>query len=232
MFESRRKANAARKTAQIIAMIFTLAALLSFFLGMITAFPFLYYVAIMLFVVAALSFFSGGGTWSVGAEGEETVAEYLSLLGDPYRVIHDIVLPNMRGNIDHLVLGPNGVFVIETKNNNGFISCNGDLWLQRKVGQLGTPYLGKIGCPSKQAKRYAIFLRDFIRDKLAINVYVNCAVVFTNQEAVLHINNPTVFVIKPSELCELIKRHHSNKTLSSRELEKLEETIRPYSQFH
>ncbi|MEM4704061.1 MAG: nuclease-related domain-containing protein [Candidatus Bathyarchaeia archaeon] len=155
MFESRRKANAMRRNAQIIAMTFAITALLLFFVAMTTTFLLFYYVALMLFVIAVLAFLSGGGTWSVGAEGEETVAKHLSLLGDPYQVIHDVVLPNMRGNIDHIVLGPNGVFVIETKNNNGFITCNGDSWLQRKVGQQGTPYFGKIGCPSKQAKRYA-----------------------------------------------------------------------------
>jgi len=232
MFESRRKANTMRRNAQIIAIIFTMTALLLLFVAMATTFLLFYYAALMLLIVAVLTFFSRGGTWSVGAEGEEIVAKHLSLLGDPYRVIHDVVLPNMRGNIDHIVLGPNGVFVIETKNNNGLISCNGDLWMQRKVGQFGTPYLGKIGCPSKQAKRYAIFLRDFIRDKLAINIYVNCIVVFTNQEAILQISNPTVFVLRPNELCEFIKRYISNTLLSDKELEKLKELIRPYSLFH
>jgi len=232
VFESRRKANAVRKSAQTIAIVFTIMALLLFFLGMTTTFPLFYYVALMLFAIAALTFFSKGGTWSVGAEGEETVARHLSLLGDSYRVIHDVVLPNMRGNIDHIVLGPNGVFVIETKNNNGFISCNGDLWTQRKVGQLGTPYLGNIGCPSKQAKRYAVFLKDFIRNKLSMNVYVNCVVVFTNKEAMLRIYNPTVFVLKPNELCEFIKRHHLDVILGKNQLEKLEEAIRPYSQYY
>ena len=213
-------------------MIFTITALLLFSLAMTTTFLLFYYVALMLFIVAVLVFFSGGGTWSAGAEGEEAVAKHLSFLGDAYRVIHDVVLPNMRGNVDHVVLGPNGVFVIETKNNNGFISCNEDSWLQHKVGQFGTPYLGKIGCPSKQAKRYAIFLRDYIRDRLAINIYVNCIVVFTNQEAVLRIDNPTVFVLRPNELCEFIKKHDSNVILGKNELEKLEAAILPYSRYY
>lgn len=150
-----------RRNAQITAIIFTIAAFLLLFVAMATTFSLLYYVALMLLMVAILAFFSGGGTWSIGAEGEEIVAKHLSLLGDPYRVIHGVVLHNMRGNIDHIVLGPNVIFVIETKNNNGLISCNGDLWMQRKVGQLDTPYLGKTGCPSKQAKRYAIFKISF-----------------------------------------------------------------------
>jgi hypothetical protein len=232
MFESRRKANAVRKTAQAVAMIFAITALLLFFIGMTTTSPLFYYAALILFVIAASVFFSGGGTWSIGAEGEERVAKHLSLLGGPYRVIHDVVLPDMRGNIDHIVLGPNGVFVIETKNNNGFISCNGDSWIQRKIGQLGTTYLGKIGCPSKQAKRYAIFLKGLIRDKLNVNVYVNCVVVFSNKEAMLRVDNPTVIVLKPDELCGFIKRHNSDVILGEKELEKIEAVIRPYSQFY
>jgi preprotein translocase subunit SecG len=231
MFESRRKANAIHKTNRIIAMIFVIIALSLIFLGMTKTFLF-YYVAFVFGIVALVFIASGGGTWSLGAEGEETVATHLSLLGYPYRVIHDVVLPGMTGNIDHIVLGPNGVFVIETKNNNGFISCNGDLWTQRKVGQRGTPYLGRIGCPSKQAKRYAIFLRSFIQDKLDRIIYVNCAVVFTNRRATLRVYNPTVPVLRPNELCRLIKLHQSDTILDEKELQKLEKAIRSYSRYN
>jgi len=186
----------------------------------------------MLFLCAGLALVSGAGTWGIGAEGEETVAQYLNVLGHPYRVIHDVVLPEIGGNIDHIILGPNGIFVIETKNHNGFITCNGDYWTQRKVGQRGTPYLGKIGCPSKQVKRNAISLRNLIRDRLGINLYVNCAIVFTNKDAVLSIKSPTVEVLKPNELCEFIKTHNSWSNLTDKELEELEAAIRPYSQFN
>jgi hypothetical protein len=81
VFESRRKANAVRKTSQTIAIIFAITAVLLLFLGMTTTFPLFYYVALMLFVLAASAFFSGGGTWSIGAEGEETVAKDMRKLG-------------------------------------------------------------------------------------------------------------------------------------------------------
>ena len=49
-----------------------------------------------------------------GAEGEETVARILEPLGARgYRIIHD--LDTGRGNVDHVVVGPTGVSVIETK---------------------------------------------------------------------------------------------------------------------
>jgi len=232
LFESRRRANAQRKTAQAITVAFAFLALFLFFLGLGTSSPAFYYIALMLLVFAGLTLVSGAGTWGIGAEGEEIVAQHLKALGNPYRVIHDVVLPEIGGNIDHIILGPNGIFVIETKNHNGLITCNGDFWTQRKIGQLGTPYLGRIGYPSKQIKRNAISLRNLIRDRLDMNLYVNCAIVFTNKDAVLRINNPTVAVLRPNELCGFVKTHNSGWILRNKELEELETAIRPYSQFN
>ena len=50
-----------------------------------------------------------------GLLGEQAVAEQLqSLAASGYRVFHDI-LKDGKGNIDHAVVGPAGVFAIETK---------------------------------------------------------------------------------------------------------------------
>jgi hypothetical protein len=55
------------------------------------------------------------GRWVLGNASEQAVGEVLDTLGDPYVVIHDV--PQEReGNIDHLVSGPNGVYLIETKS--------------------------------------------------------------------------------------------------------------------
>lgn len=53
----------------------------------------------------------------LGLRGEELVAQYLSSLGGENKVFHDFPIEG-RGkaaNIDHIVVGPNGVFVLETK---------------------------------------------------------------------------------------------------------------------
>lgn len=53
-----------------------------------------------------------------GAAGEEHVGSLLDALAGPsWRVIHDASLG--RGNIDHIVIGPPGVFTIETKSHPG-----------------------------------------------------------------------------------------------------------------
>jgi hypothetical protein len=52
-----------------------------------------------------------------GARGERSVGEILEGLDDRYRVHHGI--DTGRGNVDHVVIGPTGVFAIETKNVAG-----------------------------------------------------------------------------------------------------------------
>jgi len=41
--------------------------------------------------------------------------------------MNDLMLPDDKGNVDHLVMGPNGLFVIETKNYSTFVNCLGDV---------------------------------------------------------------------------------------------------------
>ena len=54
--------------------------------------------------------------WSVGAEGERMLSEMLaSMAGDSLRVLHDRRIPRTRANIDHLVVCPAGVVVVDAK---------------------------------------------------------------------------------------------------------------------
>jgi high-affinity Fe2+/Pb2+ permease len=65
--------------------------------------------------------------YSGGWRGEKQVAKILTNnLNDDYYLLNDLYLRDGGGDIDHIVLGPNGVFVLETKNWSGRISCKGD----------------------------------------------------------------------------------------------------------
>lgn len=55
-----------------------------------------------------------------GAKGEERVAEILKGLPDAYHVFNDFTVG--RKHIDHVVVGPVGVFAIETKFWNGRVT--------------------------------------------------------------------------------------------------------------
>lgn len=64
--------------------------------------------------------------WATGADGEERTAAALEpLVADGFRILHDRRIPGSRANIDHIVIGPPGVFVIETKSLNGKLEIRG-----------------------------------------------------------------------------------------------------------
>ncbi|MFD0887865.1 nuclease-related domain-containing protein, partial [Streptosporangium algeriense] len=56
-------------------------------------------------------------TWRKGAIGERRTARLLRPLERRgYTVLHDRALPHGRANVDHLVIGATGVFVVDSKN--------------------------------------------------------------------------------------------------------------------
>jgi Nuclease-related domain len=69
--------------------------------------------------------------WQRGAKGERHTARLLDHLGrDGYMSFHDLALPDSPANLDHLVLGPSGVFVIDSKQWTGQVhqSADGLVW--------------------------------------------------------------------------------------------------------
>ncbi|MCF1457093.1 MAG: NERD domain-containing protein [Shewanella sp.] len=74
-------------------------------------------------------------TWFKGKLGEGLVGRQLEGLGDEYQVFHDITLPFDEGTtqIDHVVVSPYGIFVVETKNYKGWIygSAKQKQWTQK-----------------------------------------------------------------------------------------------------
>jgi len=71
--------------------------------------------------------------WRRGADGERATAVRLrgvEALGWP--VLHDRALPGTSANVDHLVVGPGGVFVIDSKHWSGTLVWDGvQLWRGR-----------------------------------------------------------------------------------------------------
>jgi len=69
--------------------------------------------------------------WKRGAIGESKLASALADLPG-VRVLSDRRVPRTRGNIDHLVIAPSGVFVVDAKLHKGVIKVEDrGGWLQR-----------------------------------------------------------------------------------------------------
>lgn len=66
-------------------------------------------------------------SWRIGAEGERKTASYLAgLEATGFIVRHDRRVPGYGGNVDHIAIGPTGVWIIETKSYRGRVEVYGD----------------------------------------------------------------------------------------------------------
>ena len=69
--------------------------------------------------------------WRRGAKGERRTARLLDrLTRDGFVVFHDLAIPGSPANVDHLMIGSTGVFVIDSKQWTGSVhqSADGLAW--------------------------------------------------------------------------------------------------------
>jgi hypothetical protein len=68
--------------------------------------------------------------WRIGADGERKVADRLARLPQAWTVLHALPVGARGADIDHLVIGPGGVFTINTKHHpDARIWVGGDTFL-------------------------------------------------------------------------------------------------------
>lgn len=77
--------------------------------------------------------------WATGARGEEMLAEALA----GFQALHDRRVPGTKGNLDHVVVAPAGVFVVDAKRYQGRIEVRNRGWFFRPDDRL---YVGRRDC--------------------------------------------------------------------------------------
>lgn len=102
------------------------------------------------FLARALDSKTDERAWRVGANGEESVGARLeSLKSQGWHVLHSIPVGERGSDIDHLVIGPGGVFTLNTKNHPGK-----SIWVspkQIRVNGQPVPYLRNSRFEAKRA---------------------------------------------------------------------------------
>jgi hypothetical protein len=95
--------------------------------------------------------------WRRGAAGERRTAQLLDPLEQHgWVVLHDLAVPHSQANIDHVVIGPGGVFVIDSKQYRGRLQLDptGRLWHGRY------PLAPTLQAVSFEADQAAVVLPD------------------------------------------------------------------------
>lgn len=138
---------------------------------------------------------------SVGLAGEERTQELIMRLPDTYTAISDISVEyeNKTSQLDHVIVGPTGVFVVETKNLNGEIVGNAfDHELQQnKIGRNGGEYSRNFYNPIKQVGTHVYRLSGILKDH-NIKTWVQGIVYFSNPDAEVHVDGDKIPVFSYS----------------------------------
>lgn len=121
-----------------------------------------------------------------GEIGETATAYLISQLPEGYFGFQNLNVSyqGKSSEIDMVVVGRTGVFIIETKNLNGNIQGEFDShqWIQYKIGRRGGQYSKNFYSPVKQVGTHTYRLAHFLRDR-GCNVHVDAMVFFTNPNA-------------------------------------------------
>ena len=107
---------------------------------------------------------------------------------------------NKTSQIDNIVVGSNGIFVIETKNLNGLIEGNEDdkEVVHHKVGIKGGKYSKTIYNPIKQVSTHVYRVSEVLKG-YNLNKWVQGAVYFTNRNCIVDINSTRIPVFSEAE---------------------------------
>lgn len=140
---------------------------------------------------------------AAGVTGEQTVAAELgAALGDDWVLLRGY--RNRRGEIDHILLGPRGIFTIEVKHRNATVHVDGDQWRFNKYDRYGnmveqgwiTDQRGRS--PSVQLNESTAELERFLHSR-SHPVRAQRVVILTHPRSTLgHHRNVTVDLVATS----------------------------------
>lgn len=141
-----------------------------------------------------------------GAIGEWMVNRKLTKLGAEYRVFTDIYVPNGESGytqVDHIVLSPYGVFVIETKHYSGWIYGSER---QKNWTQVIYKRKERLYNPIWQNYEHIQSLKDYLHKE---ELGVHSIIVFSS-DSTFKFKDPfeTAFVIHIKELIRVIKNYN------------------------
>lgn len=160
-----------------------------------------------------------------GLQGEKEAFDLLSKLPRHYKILSDvhIVDGNKSSQIDFVVIGPNGIFIMESKHIKGILNGKeDDNYLQKiKIGKSGDKYVKRMYNPIRQISGHKKGMDTFLRKKGFR--YRAFPILYFSNECVVNVKSKNVKVLtEPVLVIDYIKRHRDERVRLS---PKIQESI-------
>jgi hypothetical protein len=161
-----------------------------------------------------------------GRRGERLVADLLSGLPDDYWLVNDVALGLAHGTIDHVLIGPCGVVVIETKQFAGNIRCWGNNWSVNGSRRADV---------SQHVNSAACAIRYFLSERhpdLAASVlrWVESVIVFTHPLCHVEASDAPATIVRYSQLYQAVLELSRKHRLAPATASQLAQTLAPSQQ--
>lgn len=153
-----------------------------------------------------------------GEVGEERALHIIAqALDGNWTIFRNLTIPGKnKADLDLVLVGPPGVWVIEIKNFSGEYRNVGDNWEYRNKNKWKKAFKN----PSRQALNNAVRLGNFFKAD-NIRVFVNPTVVWTNEESRLHVDNPSVSVWQITHLVDELGNIWQGEKVSKEDRDKI-----------
>ncbi|RYZ38843.1 MAG: NERD domain-containing protein [Myxococcaceae bacterium] len=157
--------------------------------------------------------------WGRGAEGEERVGELLEQLRPlGWSVEHDVKIGRRGANVDHLVIGPPGVYVINTK------LIGAEVWVGDnvvKVDGYRKAFVDKLEAEALRVRQRLLSATGFRK------LWVQGLLVFVSPTLTIQEQPQNVRVLTDNELVPVLRRQMA--TLEEADLKQLVRAARQAS---
>jgi hypothetical protein len=167
----------------------------------------------------------------LGRAGERHVGSVLaSELPDDFVLVNGLKLRHAAGDIDHLVIGPTGVFLLETKTMAGQVVCNPNgTWQRTRRGRDGR-YAAYIGDPAAQVLRNVHAVRRVLHGALpwlfqGAPLWIEGLIVFPHPKTELAATHSRVPAVRLEEAARTICQHRARRRLGPGEVDEVLDSL-------
>ena len=153
-----------------------------------------------------------------GLQGEKEAFDLLSKLPKQYKILSDVHLVDGKksSQIDFVIIGSNGIFIMESKHIKGIINGKeDDNYLQKvKIGRGGDKYFKRMYNPIKQISGHKIGMDVFLKKKgFRFRAF---PILYFSNDCVVNVKSKKVKVItEPVLVIDYVKRYKEDKVYLS-----------------
>lgn len=159
----------------------------------------------------------------LGRMGEVYVGQNLELLREKgFKVLHDV--PGEGFNVDHILIGPKGIFTIETKMRRKAAKASTTIAYNGKTISMGGIRMDPD--PLRQAKGQARWLKDLLKKQTQKDFAVRPVVLFPGWYVESAPHGADAWVLNPKALPAFID--HQQDTMTSADIESVYARLADY----